>query len=82
MGFFKNKKNKKEEKKVVKNANDFIQKMILEKALKENKEKELKIEVLENNMEVLQKTIENIRIICNESKTSKVSKAIFKEIGE
>lgn len=37
-------KKKKEEKKVMKRANDIVQEMILKKALEENKEKELKIQ--------------------------------------
>lgn len=103
MWLFKNKK-KKEEKNVMKRANDIVKEMILKKALEENKEKELQLRErekaivialenaeelrksntnLENNLEVLQATIEKIREICNNSDGNVISKnKILKEIGE
>lgn len=103
MWLFKNKK-KKEERNVMKRANDIVQEMILKKALEENKEKELQLQErekaivialenaselrktntnLENNLEVLQATIEKIREICNNSDGNVISKnKILKEIGE
>ena len=104
MWLFKNKKNKKEEKKVMKRANNVVKEMILQKALEENKDKELQLRErekaivialenaeelrkvnknLENNLEVLQATIEKIREICNNSDGNVISKnKILKEIGE
>lgn len=103
MWLFKNKK-KKEEKNVMKRANDIVQEMILKKALEENKGKELQLRErekaivialenaeelrkantnLENNLGVLQATIEKIREICNNSDGNVISKnKILKEIGE
>ena len=103
MWLFKNKK-KKEEKNVMKRANDIVQEMILKKALEENKAKELQLQErekaivialenaselrkantnLENNLGVLQATIEKIREICNNSDGNVISKnKILKEIGE
>lgn len=103
MWLFKNKK-KKEERNVMKRANDIVQEMILKKALEENKEKELQLQErekavvialenaselrksntnLENNLGVLQATIEKIREICNNSDGNVISKnKILKEIGE
>lgn len=103
MWLFKNKK-KKEERNVMKRANDIVQEMILKKALEENKAKELQLQErekaivialenaeelrksntnLENNLEVLQVTIEKIREICNNSDGNVISKnKILKEIGE
>lgn len=103
MWLFKNKK-KKEERNVMKRANDIAKEMILKKALEENKEKEFQLRErekaivialenaeelrainrnLEKNLEVLQKTIENIIEICNNSDGNVVSKnRILKEIGE
>lgn len=103
MWLFKNKK-KKEERNVMKRANDIVQEMILKKALEENKAKELQLQErekaivitlenaselrktntnLENNLEVLQATIEKIREICNNSDGNVISKnKILKEIGE
>lgn len=103
MWLFKNKK-KKEEKNVMKRANDIVKEMILKKALEENKEKELQLQErekaivialenaeelrksntnLENNLGVLQATIEKIREICNNSDGNVISKnKILKEIGE
>lgn len=103
MWLFKNKK-KKEERNVMKRANDIIEKMILKKALEENKDKELQLRErekaivialenaeelrksntnLENNLGVLQATIEKIREICNNSDGNVISKnKILKEIGE
>ena len=103
MWLFKNKK-KKEERNVMKRANDIVQKMILKKALEENKDKELQLRErekaivialenaeelrksntnLENNLGVLQATIEKIREICNNSDGNVISKnKILKEIGE
>lgn len=103
MWLFKNKK-KKEERNVMKRANDIVQEMILKKALEENKVKELQLQErekaivialenaselrksntnLENNLGVLQATIEKIREICNNSDGNVISKnKILKEIGE
>lgn len=103
MWLFKNKK-KKEERNVMKRANDIVQEMILKKALEENKDKELQLRErekaivialenaeelrksntnLENNLGVLQATIEKIREICNNSDGNVISKnKILKEIGE
>ena len=103
MWLFKNKK-KKEEKNVMKRANDIVKEMILKKALEENKAKELQLQErekaivialenaselrksntnLENNLGVLQETIEKIREICNNSDGNVISKnKILKEIGE
>ena len=103
MWLFKNKK-KKEEKNVMKRANDIVKEMILKKALEENKVKELQLQErekaivialenaselrksntnLENNLGVLQATIEKIREICNNSDGNVISKnKILKEIGE
>ena len=103
MWLFKNKK-KKEERNVMKRANDIVQEMILKKALEENKDKELQLQErekaivialenaeelrksninLENNLGVLQATIEKIREICNNSDGNVISKnKILKEIGE
>lgn len=103
MWLFKNKK-KKEEKNIMKRANDIVQEMILKKALEENKAKELQLQErekaivialenaselrksntnLENNLGVLQATIEKIREICNNSDGNVISKnKILKEIGE
>lgn len=97
-------KKKKEEKNVMKRANDIVQEMILKKALEENKAKELQLQErekaivialenaselrksntnLENNLGVLQATIEKIREICNNSDGNVISKnKILKEIGE
>ncbi len=97
-------KNKKEEKNVMKRANNIVKEMILKKALEENKEKELQLQErdkavvialenaaelrnsnanLENNLNVLQATIEKIREICNNSDGNVISKnKILKEIGE
>lgn len=103
MWLFKNKK-RKEEKNVMKRANNIVKEMILKKALEENKEKELQLQErekaivialenaselrkantnLENNLGVLQATIEKIREICNNSDGNVISKnKILKEIGE
>ena len=101
MWLFKNKK-KKEERNVMKRANDIVQEIILKKALEENKVKELQLQErenaivialenalrkantdLENNLGVLQATIEKIREICNNSDGNVISKnKILKEIGE
>ena len=103
MWLFKNKK-KKEERNVMKRANDIVKEMILKKALEENKVKELQLQErekaivialenaselrksntnLENNLGVLQATIEKIREICNNSDGNVISKnKILKEIGE
>lgn len=103
MWLFKNKK-KKEERNVMKRANDIVQEMVLKKALEENIAKELQLQErekaivialenaselrksntnLENNLGVLQATIEKIREICNNSDGDVISKnKILKEIGE
>lgn len=103
MWLFKNKK-KKEERNVMKRANDIVQEMVLKKALEENIAKELQLQErekaivialenaeelrksnknLENNLRVLQATIEKIREICNNSDGNVISKnKILKEIGE
>ena len=103
MWLFKNKK-KKEERNVMKRANDIVKEMIFKKALEENKAKELQLQErekaivialenaselrksntnLENNLGVLQATIEKIREICNNSDGNVISKnKILKEIGE
>ena len=103
MWLFKNKK-KKEERKVMKRANDIVQEMVLKKAVEENIAKELQLQErekaivialenaeelrktntnLENNLGVLQATIEKIKEICNNSDGNVISKnKILKEIGE
>lgn len=97
-------KKKKEERNVMKRANNIVKEMILKKALEENKDKELQLRErekaivialenaeelrksnmnLENNLGVLQATIEKIREICNNSDGNVISKnKILKEIGE
>lgn len=89
MRFLNNLRKKKEEKKVMENANDIIQEMICDKALKENVEKQIKIEKLEeenkdlrNNLDVLINTIADVKEICNNSNAKVVSKSkIMKVIG-
>lgn len=103
MWLFKNKK-KKEERNVMKRANNIVKEMIFKKVLEENKAKELQLQErekaiiialenaeelrksntnLENNLGVLQATIEKIREICNNSDGNVISKnKILKEIGE
>ena len=89
MSFLNNLRKKKEEKKVMENANDIIQEMICDKALKENVEKQIKIEKLEeenkdlrNNLDVLINTIADVKEICNNSNAKVVSKSkIMKVIG-
>lgn len=89
MRFLNNLRKRKEEKKVMKNANDIIQEMICDKALKENVEKQIKIEKLEeenkdlrNNLDVLINTIADVKEICNNSNAKVVSKSkIMKIIG-
>jgi len=44
--------------------------------------KVLNYDILENNLKILQNTIENIKDICKKSKTSTIAKAILKELGE
>lgn len=90
MRFLENLRKRKEEKKVMNQANNIIQDMICDKALKENQEKEIKIKQLEeenkdlrNNLEVLATSIEEVRKICSDSKGKVVSKAkIVNIIGE
>ena len=89
MKFFKKLRKRKIEKKVMENANDIVQEMICDKALKENVEKQIKIEKLEeenkdlkNNLEVLINTIADVKEICNNSNAKVVSKSkIMKVIG-
>ena len=89
MKFLENLRKKKEEKKVFANANNIIESMVCDKALKENQEKQIKIKKLEeenkdlrNNLEVLINTIADVKEICNNSNAKVVSKAkIMKVIG-
>lgn len=89
MRFLNNLRKRKEEKKIMEDANMIIQNMICDKALKENVEKQIKIEKLEeenkdlrNNLEVLINTIADIKEICNNSNAKVVSKSkIMKIIG-
>lgn len=89
MRFLDNIRKRKEEKKVMENANEIIQEMICDKALKENVEKQIKIEKLEeenkdlrNNLDVLINTIADVKEICNNSNAKVVSKSkIMKVIG-
>lgn len=89
MRFLDNIRKRKEEKKVFANANNIIQEMVCDKALKENREKEKKIKELKeenkdlrNNLEVLINTVADVKEICNSSNTKVVSKAkIMKVIG-
>ena len=89
MRFLNNLRKRKEEKKVMEDANMIIQNMICDKALKENVEKKIKIEKLEeenkdlrNNLDVLINTIADIKEICNNSNAKVVSKSkIMKIIG-
>lgn len=89
MRFLDNIRKRKEEKKVFANANNIIQEMVCDKALKENQEKEIKIKQLEeenkdlrNNLEVLINTVADVKEICNNSNAKVVSKAkIMKVIG-
>lgn len=72
-------KNKKENKGM---GNDIINQLALQEALRELKEQKdinhkLSIKVL-----VLQEKIDTIIKTCEESKTSKIAKAILKELGE
>lgn len=81
---------KKEEKEVVNNANEIVERMVFEKAIEENQKKEKQIKKLkeknknlEKNLEVLQVTIEEIKKICNDTNAKVVSKSkILKELGE
>ena len=82
MKFLENLRKKKEEKKVFADANNIIQEMICDKALKENIEKEIEIKKLreenkdlKNNLEVLINTIADLKELCNNSKGKVVSKA-------
>lgn len=45
---------------------------------KENKE----VKELKQNLEIMMNTYDKIKEICKESKTSKIAKAILKELGE
>lgn len=75
-----NKKEKKNENKGT--GNDIIKHLALQKALEELKEQKNKNDNLQINIMVLQNTINKIKEICKESKTSKIAKAILKELGE
>lgn len=89
MRFLNNLRKKKEEKKVFGDANNIIESMICDKALKENQEKQIKIKELEeenkdlrNNLEVLINTVADVKEICNNSNAKVVSKSkIMKVIG-
>ena len=89
MRFLDNLRKRKEEKKVMNQANNIIQDMICDKALKENQEKEIRIKQLKeqnkdlrNNLEVLINTIADVKELCNNSKGKVVSKAkIMKIVG-
>ena len=89
MKFLEKLRKRKEEKKVFADANNIIQEMIYDKALKENKEKQEKIKKLEeenkdlrNNLEVLINTIEQVMEVCKSSNAKVVSKTkIMKIIG-
>lgn len=89
MKFLEKLRKRKEEKRVFADANNIIQEMICDKALKENMEKQIKIKELEeenkdlrNNLEVLINTIADIKEICKDSNAKVVSKSkIMKIIG-
>lgn len=78
---FKKKKEKKEGKHFKTNG-DLIGDMIIEKALRENQQKQAEIINLESNIEVLQNSIEKVKEICSKTKSSKVAREILKELGE
>lgn len=78
---FKKRKESKEGKHFRVNA-DLIGDMIIEKALKENQQKQAEIVNLESNIEVLQNSIEKVKEICSKTKSSKVAREILKELGE
>lgn len=78
---FKKKKEKKEGKHFKMNG-DLIGDMIIEKALRENQQKQAEIVNLESNIEVLQNSIEIVKEICSKTKSSKVAREILKELGE
>lgn len=78
---FKTKKEKKEGKHFKMNG-DLIGDMIIEKALRENQQKQAEIINLESNIEVLQNSIEKVKEICSKTKSSKVAREILKELGE
>lgn len=75
-----NKKEKKNENKGM--GNDIINQLALQEALRELKQERAINESLQKNIEVLNTTIEKIKEICKQSKTSKIAKAILKELGE
>jgi len=89
MKFLENLRKRKEQKKIFEDANNIIEQMIYDKALKENKEKQEKIKKLEeknedlkNNLDVLINTIEQVMEVCKSSNAKVVSKAkIMKIIG-
>lgn len=60
MWLFKNKK-KKEERNVMKRANDIVQEMILKKALEENKDKELQLREREKAIVIALENAEELR---------------------
>jgi hypothetical protein len=75
--------NKKENKNKNKGTgNDVINQLALQEALRELKQERAINESLQKNIEVLNVTVEKIKIMCKESKTSKIAKAILKELGE
>lgn len=79
MGFF-NKKEKKNKNKGM--GNDIINQLALQEALRELKLEKKKNEDLNNSLATYHDTEMKIKEICQQSKTSKIAKAILKELGE
>lgn len=87
MKILENLRKRKTMKRVMQDANNIIQEMICDKALKENQEKEIKIKELEdhnkdleNNLEVLINTIADLKELCDNSKGNVISKTKIKKI--
>ena len=79
-------KNKKENKGM---GNDIINQLALQEALRELKtekkitnELRLDLQIFDKENEELKQKINSIKEICKQSKTSKIAKAILKELGE
>lgn len=72
-------KNKKENKGM---GNDIINQLALQEALRELKVEKKINEDLNNSLAIYHDTEMKIKEICKQSKTSKIAKAILKELGE
>lgn len=79
MKLFGKKENKNENKGM---GNDIINQLALQEALRELKEERKLNEDLNNSLAVYNDTEMKIKEICQQSKTSKIAKAILKELGE